>query len=90
MDARIESVDTEKGTSRGQRLAVRCARIEAVVRRHEILPLGESKERYYVELSATSWDGATKSVLTAQLDWDDLQCLCNAALSAGLVGTLGK
>jgi hypothetical protein len=87
MDAEIHAVDTEKRDSEGNNLAVRGARLEFTLKRHEGLPFGEHKEQHYVEVQASSWEGATQSTLVARLNADELQRLFNFACEQGMVVT---
>jgi hypothetical protein len=85
MDATIHAIDTERPASEGNALSVRGARIEVALKRYDGLPLGEAKDQHYIEVSAESWDGTTKSAITARLDADELQRLANVAIEAGMV-----
>jgi hypothetical protein len=85
MNAIIHAIDTERPTSEGNTLSVRGARIEVALKRYDGLPLGEPRDQYFVEVTAQSWDGPTKSALTAHLDADELQRLLDVAIKAGLV-----
>ncbi len=68
MDAEIHAVDTEKRASEGNTLLVHGASIAVVVKRYEGLPFGEIKDQHYLELTASSWDGPTRSDLSVRLD----------------------
>jgi hypothetical protein len=85
MDAIIHAVDTERSASEGHTLSVRGARIEIVLKRHEGLPLGEPRDQYFVEVTAQSWEGPTRSAITARLEARELQQLLDLAIKAELV-----
>ena len=85
MDAEIHAVDTEKRASEGNTLLLRGASIEVVVKRYEGLPFGEIKDQHYLELTASSWDGSTRSDLTARLNATDLERLFAAAYAAEMI-----
>jgi hypothetical protein len=85
MDAVIHAVDTERPTSEGNTLSVRGARIEVALKRYDGLPLGELREQFFVEMTGQSWDGPTKSAVTARFDASELQRLVDLVVEAGLV-----
>src|SRR5438045_3021910 len=85
MHAEIRAVDTTNPSSEGHGLSVDARRIDLAVKEHEGLPLGEHKDRFYIELTAESSHGPTRSTLTAQMDAVDLQQLFEVAVKAGLV-----
>jgi hypothetical protein len=85
MDAEIHAVDTERRESEGQTLTLRGTSIEVTLKRFEGLPFGELKDQHYVEVTATSWDGPTRSDLTARLDAEDLARLFAVAFPAGMI-----
>jgi hypothetical protein len=86
MDAEIHSVDNNRRDSEGRKLYVRLGKIQLAVKRHEDeLPFGQHKDQHYLEVKASSWEDATKSTLTAELDSEELQQLFQVALEAGLL-----
>jgi hypothetical protein len=85
MDAEIRAVDTEKRASEGNNLAVRGAQLDVAIRRIDGLPFGERKDQHYIEVKASSWEGATQSTLLARLNAADLQRLFEFALAHGMV-----
>jgi hypothetical protein len=87
MDAEIHSVDTKRRDSEGNILYVRGGRMELVVKRDEGLAFGGHKDQHYVEVQASSCDGATQSTLTARLNADELQRLFDLALKSNLIDT---
>jgi hypothetical protein len=85
MDADIHSVDTEKRNSEGNNLYVRGASMDLVVKEYGDLPFGGYRDQHYLELRASSWEGATESTLTAKLNAEELQRLFDFALEHDLV-----
>ena len=68
MDAEIHAVDTEKRASEGNNLTVRGAQLEVAIKPYDGLPFGEHKDQHYIEVQASSWEGATQSKLIARLE----------------------
>lgn len=64
---------------------LRGANIEVVVKRYQGLPFGETKDQQYIELTASSWDGPTRSDLTARLNATDLERLFAVAYAAEMI-----
>jgi hypothetical protein len=85
MDAVIRAVDTERPSSEGNHLAVRGALLEVRIKPLGGLPFGEHKDRHYIEIEGSSWEGATQSTLVAQLNAADLQRLIDFAVAEGMV-----
>jgi hypothetical protein len=85
MDAEIHAVDTERRESEGNTLTLRGANIEVAVKRYEGLPFGDAKDQQYIELKASSWDGTTRSDLTARLNATDVERLFAVAYAAEMV-----
>ncbi|HEX5273543.1 MAG TPA: hypothetical protein VFW33_23770 [Gemmataceae bacterium] len=85
MDAEIRAVDRDKQSSEGNHLAVRGAHLELRIKPIGGLPFGEHKDRYYIEIEGSSWDGTTQSTLLAQLYAADLQRLFDFAVAEGMV-----
>ncbi len=59
--------------------------MDFVVKRFEGLPFGEHKDQHYLEIRASSWEGATNSTLTVRLNASELQRLVEFALEFRLV-----
>jgi hypothetical protein len=85
MDAEISAVDTDKRSSEGNHLAVRGAQLEATLKPVGGLAFGEHRDQHYVEVQASSWEGATQSILVARLNAADLQQLFDFAVAEGMV-----
>ncbi len=75
----------EKRASEGNTLYVQGARIEVTVKPYDALPFGEHKDQHYIEIQALSWEGPTKSTLTARLNAEDLQRLFDVAIAARMI-----
>jgi hypothetical protein len=69
----------------GRLLAVHGAQLEVSIKSVGGLPFGQHKDQHYIELRASSWEGATHSTLVAQLNATDLQRLFDFAVAEGMV-----
>jgi hypothetical protein len=87
MDAEIQAIETDRRDSEGNRLVVRRADIELTLKQYEGLPFGDHKDQHYVEIQASSWEGATQSRLVAQMNAGDLQRLFDFACAEGMVAS---
>jgi hypothetical protein len=85
MDAEIRAVDKDRRASEGNNLAVRSAEIEVAIKAYEGLPFGDHKDQHYIEVEASSWEGATQSTLTARLNAAELQRLFDFAHAQGMI-----